>query len=80
MVQIVSVVIVLALFVAAMAMIRMWINGLKAGDALWFITPSVVSAGYNSRYLRIFATCVLVAVVAVILLNLLFLMGYSTHL
>jgi hypothetical protein len=61
-------VIVLAMLVAIAAMASMWINGLRARDASWLLTPSVVTASYNSKNLRIFVTCFLVALAAMITL------------
>jgi len=61
-------VIVLAMLVAVAAMASMWINGLRARDASWFPTPSVVTASYNSKNLRIFVACFLVALAATITL------------
>ena len=61
-------VIVLAMLVAVAAMANMWINGLRARDASWLLTPSVVTASYNSKNLRIFVACFLVALAAMITL------------
>ena len=62
------IVIVLATLVGVAAMASMWINGFRAGDASWLLTPSVVTAGYNSKNLRIFVACFLVAFAATITL------------
>jgi hypothetical protein len=61
-------VIVLAMLVAIAAMASMWINGFRARDASCLPTPSVVTASYNSKNLRIFVACFLVALAAMITL------------
>jgi hypothetical protein len=77
--RIVFAIVIVAWLVAAWAMIKMWINGIKVGDTL-FPTPSVITATYNSRYLRIFGACVAAMIVAAIVFNLLLVMGYITDL
>jgi hypothetical protein len=79
MVRIIFAIFAVAWLVAAWAMIKMWINGIRVDDTL-FPTPSVIMASYNSRYFRIFAACIAVGIVACILLNLLLFMGYITDL
>ena len=79
MVPMVFAIIIVAMLVAVVVLFKMWINGMKAGDTLWLPSPSVVTASYNSKNLRIFAACFLVAATATILLIVLFLMGYSKH-
>jgi hypothetical protein len=79
MVRIIFAIVVMVWLVAAWAMIKMWINGIRVGDTL-FPTPSVITASYNSRYFRIFAACIAAGIVACIVFNVLLFMGYITDL
>ena len=63
------IVIVVAWLAGMWAMIRMWINGIRAGESKWTISPSVLLANYNSKYFRICLACVLAAIVAGIAYN-----------
>ena len=72
-------IVMIAWFVGAWHFIKMWLNGIRIGDAL-FPWPSVITASYNSKNLRIFAASIAVMIIAAIVFNVLFVMGYITDL
>jgi hypothetical protein len=70
-------IILVAWLVGMWTMLRMILAGWNAGQR-WFgiISPSVPVASYNGKNLRMFASCIGVAVAAAIVYNALLLTGY----
>jgi hypothetical protein len=79
MARIIFVIVMIAWLVGAWHMIKMWLNGIRIGDTL-FPWPSVITASYNSKNLRIFAASIAVMIVAGIVFNVLLVMGYIADL
>jgi hypothetical protein len=79
MTRIILAIAMIAWLVGAWHFIKMWLNGTRIGDTLlpW---PSVMTASYNSKNLRIFVASIAVMIVAGIVFNVLFAMGYITDL
>ena len=67
MTSILIIVMLVAMLGAFAAMIGMWVNGFRAGDAPLFLTTSAVIASYNSKLLRIFLACFLVALATMVM-------------